>query len=1507
MPTDSQKIGAVMIVGAGIAGIQSALDLANAGFKVYLVDDAPSIGGVMPQLDKTFPTNDCAMCILAPKLVDTGRHPNIHILCNSEVSAIEGDVGHFSVQLTTHSACVDPEKCNGCGDCAETCPVSLPSEFDEKIGRQKAISRPFPQAIPNIFGITKEEKPAPCRIGCPAETNVQGYVTLAARERWAEAFHLLKERIPFPGTLGRICNHPCELKCNRKDIEEPLAISEIKRFIADHYYAHPELESEYQRLKAEREQKNALEGACYREPFARDSSRGSGHKVAVIGAGPAGLTAASDLAKLGYTVEIFEAESEGGGMMRSVIPDFRLNKDYLRKEIQDLIQECGFKVHYGQALGRDFSMEDLRRQKFGAIFIAIGAQLGKGISLEGSEGYDMRSGLEFLRKVNLGQATPDDFKDKKALIIGGGNVAMDAARTARRFGGHVTIVYRRSQNEMPATLEEREEAREEGIEFMMLTNPKRFAPTGGGLECLRMELGAPDESGRRRPVPIQGSEFIIPCDVVLMAIGQEADTSPLAAEGLELAQGLLKADPATLQTSKADVFAGGDIVSGPASVVEAIEAGHEAAISIDRFLHSEDLRAGREKSREGAATPQRERYLRKGRIALRYRPAEERVNDFEETSLALPACDIIEEARRCLDCGGCAECMQCVASCGRGAVDHALRDIVKTFEVGSVILAPGYEKFRPREGGSLGYNLYPNVVTSIQFERMLSASGPHSGHIERPSDGKPPRKIAWLQCVGSRDETCERLYCSSICCMAATKEAIIAREHLPGLETHIYFMDIRSFGKNFEQYIDRAKDEYGVVFRRSRVPQVEQDSVTRNLRIRYFDETGSVAEEEYDMVVLSIGIQPCEKMGILAGMFRIQLNEYGFVQTHPYERTLTSRAGIYAAGVISEPKDIPESVTEASCAAADAAIALNEARGSEVMPKHYPPERDVSTEEPRIGVFICHCGTNIGGVVDVPKVVEAAQRLPHVVYADHNLYTCSQDAQEAMKKTIRELGINRVVVASCTPRTHEELFQDTIREAGLNPFLFQMANIRDQCSWVHRDIPGVATGKAVDLVRMAVAKAARLYPVRLSHLPLTQKALVIGGGIAGMSAALAIADQGFEAYLVEKESGLGGRLREMYLGLQDEDPRKLLEETIQRTLQHERIRVLLNSNVEEVSGYVGNFTSRIRTPDGAEEIEHGVIIVATGARAYQPSEYLYGVNRNILTQNELEKILSERGASDERLREVVMIQCVGSRSEEHPWCSRVCCSEAIRNALILKERCPATQVYIIYRDIRTYGFKEDFLYRRAREKGVIFIRYEEDAPPCVTEAGGNLEVRIFDDILRREIIFHPDKVVLSVGIIPAENEEVAKLLKVPLGADGFFAEAHAKLRPVDFASDGIFLCGTAHSPRFVDEVVTQGRAAASRAMTILSKETLETKGIIVRVNPRLCSGCELCVEVCAYSAREYDAEKGYVTVNEVLCQGCGVCSAACPSGASQQNGFSTKQILSMIDSLFAHEEELAHP
>ena len=1006
------KVGATLVLGGGIAGIQAALDLADAGFKVYLLDKSSSIGGTMAQLDKTFPTNDCSMCILAPKLVGAGRHPNIELITNARLEEIEGEAGNFQVRIAKKPRYINEEKCNGCGVCAQHCPVEVPNEFDERLGIRKAIYVLFPQAVPLKYAIDDEH------------------------------------------CLNKTTEYRCEL---------------------------------------------------------------------------------------------------------------------------------------------------------------------------------------------------------------------------------------------------------------------------------------------------------------------------------------------------------------------------------------------------------------------------------------------------------------CVQMCKAQAVDFSQKPQVISFNVGAIILSPGFEEFDPRLKSMYGYGRYPNVVSSIEFERILSASGPYGGKTLRPSDGTIPWRIAFVQCVGSRDALVGNNYCSSACCMYSIKESVIAMEHTPGIKCTIFFMDMRAFGKEFDAYYNRAAEEYGVRFVRSRVSSVHEIPETQDLLVRHVEEE-TPKDEEFDLVVLSVGMKPPKRVEELAKILGIKLNKYNFCATETFSPVETSRPGIFVCGAFAAPKDIPESVAQASGAAAKAGGIIASERGKLTVVKEYPPERDVSGEEPRIGVFVCHCGVNISGVVNVPEVVEYAKKLPNVVYAEHNLYTCSQDTQKGIRERITEHGLNRVIVASCTPRTHEPLFRETVREAGLNIYLFEMANIRDQCSWVHMHEPKEATEKAKDLVRAAVAKARLLKPLPKPMINVVPSGLVIGGGLSGMVAALELAKQGFEIHLVERDKELGGYARKIHYLLGSQDPQQQLKSIVKEVVDSPKIHVYLNSEISDIKGYIGNFKTTLNNGGEKKEIEHGVVIVATGAIEYKPTEYLYGTDERVLTQHELEEKLAT-GTLDAKM--IVMIQCVGSRNHERPNCSRICCGQAVKNALKIKELSPDTDIYVLYKDMRTFGFREDY-YREASDKGVIFIRYDDETKPEVTKENGKLRVTAWEPVLKTWIPIEPDLLVLSVATVPnPDNERLAGMLKVPLTKDKFFLEAHMKLRPVDFATDGVFLCGMAHSPKFIDESISQACAAAARAATVLSKPALEMEGSIASVNKELCGGCKICESVCAYNAIEMqNSEKPTAKVLEALCKGCGVCGSSCPTKAITMGHFTNEQILAQVRAALV--EEIQH-
>ncbi|MGA2256191.1 MAG: FAD-dependent oxidoreductase, partial [Thermoguttaceae bacterium] len=766
------------------------------------------------------------------------------------------------------------------------------------------------------------------------------------------------------------------------------------------------------------------------------------------------------------------------------------------------------------------------------------------------------------------------------------------------------------------------------------------------------------------------------------------------------------------------------------------------------------------------------------------------------------------------------ECGLCAKVCQAGAIDYDQATEKLELEVGAVVLTPGFEAFDASRRGEFGYGLAPNVLSSVQFERMLSASGPTHGHVRRPADGKTPRRLAFIQCVGSRDRGCDNSYCSSICCMAATKEAILAKEHEPGLDVTIFFLDLRAFGKDFDRYCDRAKNQLGVRYIRSFISRVYEMPGTRNLRLVHASPEMKQTEEEFDMVVLSLGLEPSASLQEQAQRLGVVLNRWGFAATDEFRPLDTSRPGVFVGGAFQEPKDIPDTVMQASASAARAMALLAKSRGSRVRTKAYPPERDVSDEPARIGVFVCHCGSNIAAVVDVERVVQRARLLPGVVLAETNTYTCADDNQDQMKAKIAEHRLNRVVVASCTPRTHEPIFRDTLRDAGLNPYLLEMANIRDQCSWVHSGNPGAATEKAIDLVRMATARAAALVPLQETTAPVNNAALVVGGGIAGMTAALALAEQGFPVHLVEKSDRLGGTICQIHRTLDGHDVDSMLAETIERTKTHPRVTVHLQSRVAKVGGHVGEFSSQIANGQATSEIHHGVVVVATGATEQKPSTFSYGKNERVLTQLELSDRLGQGQISLPKQATVAMIQCVEQRDTQRPYCSRVCCTTAVKNALELKRRWPDVRIVVFYRDMRTYGFREA-AYREAREKGVLFIHYELEQPPQLLDAGGKLRLKAREPSLGRDLVVEPDLVVLAAPAVPrADRAELSELLRVPLNADGFFLEAHMKLRPVDFASEGLFLCGSAHAPKFISETISQATAVAGRAASILSRKKM---------------------------------------------------------------------------------------
>jgi heterodisulfide reductase subunit A len=866
---------------------------------------------------------------------------------------------------------------------------------------------------------------------------------------------------------------------------------------------------------------------------------------------------------------------------------------------------------------------------------------------------------------------------------------------------------------------------------------------------------------------------------------------------------------------------------------------------------------------------------------------------------AVPAVSVVD-AERCLFFTQ-RQCKICAQTCRRKAIDMRQTEETMEINVGAIILAPGYQPFDAREKPEYGYGRYANVLTGLEVERMLNAAGPSGGEVVRPSDGRPARSIAWIQCVGSRDAALGRPYCSAVCCMYAAKQLTMAREHDPDLEATVFHNDVRTYGKGFEQYYRQVSQMPGVRYIRSMPSSVKEMQQTSNLLIRHWSEDDAAREEEFDLVVLSVGMTPSPNTLELANKLGVEVDEHGFCRTSLFSPVSTSRPGVFVAGVFAGPADIPDSVTRACAAASLSAQILSGVRGSLTTEKEYPPEKDVLGERARIGVFVCRCGTNIGRVVDVPSVVRHARNLPNVVHAEENLFSCSVDSSRRIIEAIEEMGLNRIVVAACTPRTHEPLFQDTIRGAGLNSSLFEMANIREQCSWVHMRWEDIATEKAQDLVDMAVARSRLAQPTRRLLLEISRSALVLGGGVAGMTAALSLAEQGFPVHIVEKSGQMGGVANRLRYSLDGTDVGAEVKALVTRVEGHQLITVHRNATAREVRGHVGNFSSLLALGDGDQErtIDHGVIIVATGARERPPTEYRYGEDERVLTLLELEGQIASGGPLVRGAGNVVFIQCVGSRDDDRPYCSRVCCRQSVKLALKLKEINPDANVHVFYRDLRTYGLSEES-YRLARERGVRFLRYEPESPPQVSIDGdtGTLQVAGDDRDQERRVVIAADIVALAGATIPAEdNPAISKLLKVPLTSDGFFLEAHMKLRPVDFTRDGVFVCGLAHGPKALDEAVAQAQAAAARAACVLSQKMLEVPGTVAEVRADMCSGCGLCEAVCPFGAIGIDREAMVAVVNDVLCKTCGACAAACYPGAIDVQGFSNEQILAAIEAV----------
>lgn len=873
---------------------------------------------------------------------------------------------------------------------------------------------------------------------------------------------------------------------------------------------------------------------------------------------------------------------------------------------------------------------------------------------------------------------------------------------------------------------------------------------------------------------------------------------------------------------------------------------------------------------------------------------------------ALPDSCVVDKVPRC------ETCRRCVAVCPTGAVNLDEEPYERDLNVGAIILSMGYALSDPEEYGELGYGRFPNVIHSMQYERLASRSGPTEGVVLRPSDGKPPKRIAWLQCVGSRDQ--KYPYCSSICCMYATKEAMIAKERIPGVHCQIFIMDERAFNKEFNAYYEEAQHKYQVEYTRCRISAVKEDPLTHDLILRYPDEEGRMREDRFDLVVLSLGSRPPDGARDLARVLGIDLNPYGFCETDKFNPLETSRPGIYVCGTFQSPKEIAETIIDAAGAAGDVMRLLREHLGEHPSSREYPflwrpdgfvPERDVRGEPPRVGVFLCRCTPMLDGVINVEDVAAWARTQPDVAHVQVVDYGCFDAGQDAIRAAIREHNLNRVVVGACSHRTHEPLFQKVTRQAGLNPYLMEMVNLREHCAWVHVDDPEGATRKAKAMLATALARVRLAEPVYKEAVVPEPRALVIGGGVSGMTAALTIADAGYEVVLVEREPELGGNLRYVYYVAEGEDPQRLLRDLVNRVVGHERIRVLTRTEVVSHTGRVGEYRSVLRTTTRTgetveTEVRHGVTIVATGGREWRGSVYMYGRDPRVVTSMELEQMIVHRPERIADLDTVVFIQCVWPEGEVG-YCSRICCTNTMKNAIRIKMLNPDCRVVVLYRDIVTYGFREA-VYTEARRRGVIFMRYDDEHMPTIRSVGPQLELVAWDPSLRWEVALYPNLVSLSMAVLPSEGtERLARILDVPLSREGFFMEAHLKMRPMDFVGEGIFVCGMAHYPKFIEECIANAQATAGRALTVLTKDKFYIGGVVARVDQSKCVGCLTCVRACPFGipkVRYTDIGvggiRGAAYIEPALCQGCGTCTAECPAKAIQLVAYKDEQVLAQI-------------
>ncbi|UCF63480.1 MAG: CoB--CoM heterodisulfide reductase iron-sulfur subunit A family protein [bacterium] len=860
-------------------------------------------------------------------------------------------------------------------------------------------------------------------------------------------------------------------------------------------------------------------------------------------------------------------------------------------------------------------------------------------------------------------------------------------------------------------------------------------------------------------------------------------------------------------------------------------------------------------------------------------------------------------------------CGKCVEVCQKKCVNLDMPDKIEVLEVGAIIVATGIDYYDPREASEYGYTRFQNVVNSIELERLLSPSGPSGGKLVRFTDQKPPKRVSFIQCVGSRCIRRDIPYCSRICCMNAVKSALLIREMYPDAQIDIFYIDIRAFGKGFEQFYQRALQEGNINFVRGKPSRLEEDPKTGDLIILSENvETGKTERLRTSMVILSEAVVPAANSHELAKVLGARTDARGFFLPKDAcgDPITSTNEGIYLCGCSTGPKDITDSIAEASGAAVRAAQYLSPYKLPEV--KEEIPDYDISGPL-RVGVFVCHCGSNIAGVLDVDMLKIYAASLPDVVFSDNLLFACAESTQRLIQEKILENKLNRVVVAACTPRTHEPIFRETLRKVGLNPYLLEMANIRDQCSWVHGMNPVSASAKAKDLIRMAVAKARNLEPLEQQEMEIGHNVMVIGGGISGLETAIQLAKRDYTVYLVEKSKQVGGWVKELRILYPSGMSGQELIDTKLKEINKEKIKIFTEAAIENISGFVGNFEVTLRAANGKpapETLQVGAIVIATGFELYGPSKGEFGYQKypNIITNMELEYLLKPQDKfifQNKPLKHVSFIQCVGSRGPDGlPECSRYCCQAAIKQAIALQKM--GIQATVFNRDIRVYHHEAETMYREARKLGVTFIRYTPENPPKLVGDKQLKALQFREPVLKKDIEVPTDLLVLSVGMRPSRKSiaEIQRFIKVPLGMDGFVLEKHPKFGPVETNIEGVFICGCIQGPKDISDSIGQANAVAAKVDALLARSTILMEPITSVINEELCRGCGTCVDVCEFGAISLQEKEGaqVALVNEALCKGCGTCATYCPTGAIDIRHFRDQQIESMLKAFLLEEDRV---